>query len=411
VHYTARRKLGLLTAAERLQHEEGMSIRNAAEELLVAHSLLVKWKKQQSAEGGACPIIAMIKSKKKAAHGGLLGQLKSIEQDLLRTLFELREQGVEVNTLLVVMKASSFSPEFKAKSFTACCSTVRRFMRAHSFVYRMGTHKTQHKPEEVEGEVKDYMRLIGPFVIGSHRDPRFILNMDQTPVCFLMNSKRTYELIGKKTIHIRTSTNDTKRATVAVTIAGDGTVLPSVVAFKGKANGRIAKKEFSTFPASHHYHCQDAAWMDKTVMLAWVDQVLQPYVNTAPEDIIPILILDSYRCHMMASVVQKIQELGVEVKHIPGGCTSLCQPVDIGFNKPFKNHIWRLWTEWMISEGIANGTTSTPTRLNVATWVDQAMADMSAKHGIVRNAWLKSGYEWFDKNEGVVVEEEGLFQL
>jgi len=62
----------------------------------------------------------------------------------------------------------------------------------------------------------------------------------------------------------------------------------------------------------------------------------------------------------------------------------------------------------MISKGIANGTTSTPTRLKVATWVDQAIADMSAKLGIVRNAWLKSGYEWFDKNEGVVVEEEGL---
>jgi len=72
--------------------------------------------------------------------------------------------------------------------------------------------------------------------------------------------------------------------------------------------------------------------MDETVMLAWVDQVVQPYVNTTPEDIIPILILDSYRCHMMASVVQKIQELGVEVKHIPGGCTSLCQPVNGGFN-------------------------------------------------------------------------------
>ena len=63
--------------------------------------------------------MAMIKSKKKAAHGGLLGQLNSIEQDLLHTLFELREQGVEVNTLLVVMKASLLSPEFKAKSFTA----------------------------------------------------------------------------------------------------------------------------------------------------------------------------------------------------------------------------------------------------------------------------------------------------
>jgi hypothetical protein len=147
-----------------------------------------------------------------------------------------------------------------------------------------------------------------------------------------MNSKRTFELIGKKTIHIRTSTNDTKRATVAVTIAGDGTVLPSAMVLKGKANGRIVKKEFSTFSASHHYHCQDAAWMDETVMLAWVDQVLRPYVDTAPEDIIPILILDSYQCHMMALVVQKIQELGVEVKHIPGGCTSLCQPVNGGFH-------------------------------------------------------------------------------
>jgi hypothetical protein len=38
VRYTARRRLGLLTAAERLQREEGMTIRRAAEELRVAHS-------------------------------------------------------------------------------------------------------------------------------------------------------------------------------------------------------------------------------------------------------------------------------------------------------------------------------------------------------------------------------------
>ena len=41
-------------------------------------------------------------------------------------------------------------------------------MRTHSFVYRMGMHEAQRKPEEVEGEAKDYMRLIRPFVIGSH---------------------------------------------------------------------------------------------------------------------------------------------------------------------------------------------------------------------------------------------------
>ena len=40
---------------------------------------------------------------------------------------------------------------------------------------------------------------------------------------------------------------------------------------------------------------------------------------------------------MMALVVEAVQELGVEVEHIPGGCTGLCQPVDVGVNKPFKN--------------------------------------------------------------------------
>jgi hypothetical protein len=46
------------------------------------------------------------------------------------------------------------------------------------------------------------------------------------------------------------------------------------------------------------------------------------------------IFLDSCRCHMMASVVREIQKLGVEVEHIPGGCTTLCQPVDVGVNNP-----------------------------------------------------------------------------
>ena len=43
---------------------------------------------------------------------------------------------------------------------------------------------------------------------------------------------------------------------------------------------------------------------------------------------------------MMAGVVTRIKNLGVKVVHIPGGCTSLCQPVDIGVNsKLFKNRL------------------------------------------------------------------------
>jgi hypothetical protein len=129
-------------------------------------------------------------------------------------------------------------------------------------------------------EATDYMNLMRPLLVGPHRGRRFTLNMDQTPIYFCMTRKKTLDVVGIKTIHICTSTNDTKRATVVVTIAADSMVLPLVIVFKGKQNGWIATREFNTYPTTHHYHCQDSAWMDEMVMLTWVEEVLKPYVAT-----------------------------------------------------------------------------------------------------------------------------------
>jgi hypothetical protein len=204
----------------------------------------------------------------------LASQLKAIKEPLLCHIFELREQGVMVSTFQMVVRASQLSPTFGGKHFVVRCSAVKHFVHTHSFVYRMGTHPLQRKPEEVEAEAQDYMYLIHPFLIGPHHDLRFIINMDQTPVYFAMNAKKT---------------------TVAVTITADGMVLPLMVIFKGEPNGRIAKKEFARYPAPHSYCCQENAWMDEVVMLAWVDDILRPYVQTDPDNVIPLLILNSYQ--------------------------------------------------------------------------------------------------------------------
>ncbi len=63
------------TTVERLHHEEGLTLQRATECLFVAHSLIVKRKKQQGA--GDDPFVAMTLIKtsknKKAAHAGPLG--------------------------------------------------------------------------------------------------------------------------------------------------------------------------------------------------------------------------------------------------------------------------------------------------------------------------------------------------
>jgi hypothetical protein len=54
----------------------------------------------------------------------------------------------------------------------------------------------------------------------------------------------------------------------------------------------------------------------------------------------------------------------------------------------------------MIAEGVQEGTTSLPMRRDVAVWINEGMAQMKEEQRIIKNAWLKMGFKWFDKQEG-----------
>ena len=93
-----------------------------------------------------------------------------------------------------------------------------------------------------------------------------------------------------------------------------------------------------TYPVAGKYACQPKAWMDEMNMHLWIDRVLKLYKDKRDEcdpfTLPLVLIPDAYRVHQMGSVVNRIQEMGIEVVHIPAGCTYLCQPVDVGINNP-----------------------------------------------------------------------------
>ena len=98
----------------------------------------------------------------------------------------------------------------------------------------------------------------------------------------------------------------------------------------------------------------------------------------------------------MGSVVSEIQALGVEVIHIPGGCTGLCQPLDVGVNKPFKARVRRQWEEWMMDMIDATNEVRDATRAEVIEWATATYWDMALRgKRILRNAWRKTDYDWF----------------
>ena len=105
----------------------------------------------------------------------------------------------------------------------------------------------------------------------------------------------------------------------------------------GKPKGRIAKRELATaLPDGAFYRVNEKAWFNEQVMLNWVKLILAPWAAKAPPGIIPILLLNQFNVHMMVSVVDAIQALGVQVEYVAAGCTGLMQPVNVSYNRAFK---------------------------------------------------------------------------
>jgi hypothetical protein len=140
-------------------------------------------------------------------------------------------------------------------------------------------------------------------------------------------------------------------------------------------------------------------------MNKWIDLVHILWKNMKAPGVVPTLIHDAYHVHMMGNIVNHIQSLGIAVIHIPAGCTYLCQPVNMGINKSIRMCMRGKWEDWMLDrEGIVNGVAKEPSRKMVMEWLMAIHRNTPSK--IMRNAWTKKGYEWFEfmqKNKSLYV--------
>ncbi len=273
----------------------GYTLCAATKELNIPHLYYKRWRKtivkvdKLASSDAVVPF--KINGESRKIHPGRPSALDPFEGDLMRSIFEMREQGLPVNTRTLRKEAARLSQVFKDKSIKAKISSVNRFVKKTGLSHRVSTHVAQKDHKETEEESAHFMNLMRQKVLGM--DPDDIINMDQTPVPYSFPSNRTLDKKGSKTINVRTSTSDTKRATLAATVTASGKLLTPFLIFKGKTDGRIASKELQTYPNECIYACQEKAWMDEAMMNVWIDLVLIPWKNAWDPDVVPLLVLDA----------------------------------------------------------------------------------------------------------------------
>jgi len=52
-----------------------------------------------------------------------------------------------------------------------------------------------------------------------------------------------------------------------------------------------------------------------------------------------VLVLDSFKGHLSDSVKNQLRKMNTELLVIPGGITSVLQPLDVSINKPFEDRL------------------------------------------------------------------------
>lgn len=203
---------------------------------------------------------------------------------------------------------------------------------------------------------------------------------------------------------------------MVLTCTADGGFPPPMVIFKGKTDRTIKNL---CIPEGFIVVTQEKAWMDDVLMLRYIEEIWMAHVRgTGSKE--SLLTLDRFSAHISESSTKKFSENNVHTCVIPGGCTSILQPLDVCLNKPFKCHLRKSWQEYMLVEMEKLGNSGKtkvppPSRQDIVNWIAIAWKALKAKKDQITKSFVVTGIETVNgerliRNEAVRQEIEKVME-
>ena len=220
---------------------------------------------------------------------------------------------------------------------------VRRFMERNRLSIRRRTTVAQKLPEEQEELQQNFLSFILHWRMKFDYPLSQIGNMDEVPLTFDMVPNLTVTEKGSKTITINSMSHEKSNFTCVLGILADGTKLPILNIFK------LKKLPCGIRLDGVHLRTNPKCWMNEVEMMWWIENVWRKRSNDL-SDPRSLLILHSFRGHIVDPVKQRLKDMKTMMAVIPGGRTSRLQRLDVAVNRSFKANLRSLWVQWMNDE-------------------------------------------------------------
>ena len=133
------------------------------------------------------------------------------------------------------------------------------------------------------------------------------------------------------------------------------------------------------FPRSLYYATTQNGWIDRAKMLGWL-QLLRLAVKRDEEYPKIVLVMDAAPVHMTQRVIEQATEWNMRILCIPGGLTSVLQPLDLSVFKPLKATLDKIC--------VANRCDSESGVLARATWANCVASAVDMV--LLQRSWRRS---------------------
>lgn len=340
----------------------------------------------------------------RVTRANILAPYPVVVSEIVDQLRKLRKAGISLDVtrcraILVARLHHAvpdvFTRQAKDGSVFRCSeSWVKNFLYENlNWSFRRSTRAAQKTPNNAEELcLEQFLRHAITARDTAIPCPGFRVNIDQTNVVFQPSACSTYEVTGCRQVAV--VGKEEKRAfTVVVGISDSGHVLPFQVIYEGKTDrscpskGSLLYAEAEEIGIQFEYSNTDTYWSTFDLMCKYVRQILVPYFTMQKESAQAddnqecILQLDVWSVHRSIAFRTWLDQNYEWITYlfVPGGCTGIAQPCDVGIQHPFKLSIKQSQHADLVEETLqylSKGTDPAKLRLDtrVGTLRDRSVA-------------------------------------
>ena len=392
--------------------DEGISQDEVAEHFRISQSQVCRW----------------LSKRKSIMHDASLNHRKLLRKgkrpkkyvELYKLLWlkfkDARSKGHRVNFHWLWSKARILHKETNGGDDSSIKQhVIVRFLAEYKIRMRRRQRNKRISKKQKEGDLKKWHATFRERCVCSGKDetyhqkwgrfkPSERINVDQSPLPFVIDVKRTYEFVEPGSKNHNTwisqpgSGLDKRQCTLQVAFRPEGKQPRLAIIFRGKGK-RISEDEKLAWHPGVDIYFQPNAWMDTKVCCEWGEKTLTEFIKSEKVSR-HVLLLDNLEAHTKEEFKSIVNELSGVVWFGLPNATDLWQPVDAGYAQVLKSLIGIEHRDWLDDEDNADRwfCNSTPfsakeRRILISHWAGNAWEKLcEPKYDRLRmKCWVNTG--------------------